>query len=122
MAYELYYAFTTTTTFFERAAFLVWFELDITFVILTIRRAHSPGQRWPIVRNMFLFFLAGVALLILLARWYPDDREQFPAYWTGIALQLPIGYGYIYHLWRYHDTAGQSLEIWYVLLSSCEIM
>ena len=112
MAYELFYAFTTTTTFFERASFLVWFELDLTFAILAVRRAHSPNQRWPIARNMILVFLAAVALLVQLTRWYPDDREQFTAYWTGILLQFPIGYCYIYSLWRDHDLSGQSLEIW----------
>lgn len=112
MAYELFYAFTTTTTPFEVAAFLAWFELDLSFAILAIRRAHSPGQRMPIVRDMVLSFLAGVALLVLLTRWYPDDREQITAYWTGILLQLPIGFACLITLWKDHDTAGHSLEIW----------
>lgn len=112
MAYELFYAFTTTTTRFEKAAFLAWFELDLSFVVLAIRNAHAPGRRMPLVRNIFLFVLSGIALLYVLCQWYPDDREQFTAYWTGILLQFPIGYACLFTLWKDQDTAGHSLEIW----------
>lgn len=113
MAYEIFYAFRTTTTTTEKLTFLGWFELDISFAILAIRHAHGPGHRKPLVRNMFLAILGGLALLEQLTRWYPDDREQVTAYWTGIILQFPIGYACVITLWMDHDTAGHSLEIWY---------
>ena len=112
MAYELYYSFTTTSTTTERLCFLGWFELDITFVILTLRRVYTAEQRPKLVRNIFIWFLLGIGILVGLARLYPDDREQVTAYWTGILLQLPIGWACLYFLWRDQDTKGHSLEIW----------
>lgn len=112
MAYELYYSFTTTSTNTERLCFLGWFELDITFVILTLRRVYTAEQRPKLARNMVIWFFLGIGILVGLARLYPDDREQVTAYWTGILLQLPIGWACLYFLWRDQDTKGHSLEIW----------
>lgn len=112
MAYELFYAFTTTTTTKERLCFLAWFELDISFTILVLRRVYGPEQRRTLARNMAILVPAGVAGLAWLAKAYPDQREQVTAYWTGILLQLPIGWACLYFLWRDQDTKGHSLEIW----------
>lgn len=112
MAYELFYAFTTTTTTNEKLCFLAWFELDIAFTSLVLRRVYGPEQRRKILRNMVLLFTAGVSGLYGLTKLYPDEREQVTAYWTGIGLQFPIGYACLYFLWRDQDTAGHSLEIW----------
>lgn len=114
MAYELFYAFTTTSTTTERLCFLAWFELDISFTILTLRRVYGPEKRKQLARNMFFLVTTGVAGLAWLTKVYPDDREQITAYWTGILLQLPIGWACLYFLWRDQDTKGHSLEIWYV--------
>lgn len=67
---------------------------------------------------MILMFTVCVAGLYGLTKYYPDEREQVTAYWTGLALQLPIGYACLYFLWRDQDTAGHSLEIWYPSLPS----
>lgn len=114
MAYELFYAFTTTSTTMERLCFLAWFELDISFTILTLRRVYGPEKRKQLIRNMVLLVTSGIAGLAWLAKVFPDEREQVTAYWTGILLQLPIGWACLYFLWRDQDTKGHSLEIWYV--------
>lgn len=113
MAYELFYAFTTTSTTLERLCFLAWFELDISFTILTLRRVYGPEKRKELMRNMVVLVAASIGGLAWLAKVYPDEREQFTAYWTGILLQLPIGWACLYFLWRDQDTKGHSLEIWY---------
>lgn len=114
MAYEIYYAFTTTSTWFEKLAFLVWFEFDLGFTAVAIQHAHSLDQRKRLYRNMICGVLAGVLFLRWLAKVYPDEREQITAYWTGIILQFPIGWLCLYSLWKNHDTSGHSLEMWYV--------
>lgn len=120
MAYEIFYAFKTTSTRIEKVAFLGWFELDLTFAIVAIRHAHSPKQRWPLVRNMLLSFCFAIGGLYYLTQNYPDDREQFTAYWTGILLQFPIGYVCLFTVWKDQSTAGHSMEIWCVIpLISC---
>ncbi|KAF4159635.1 hypothetical protein CNMCM8927_002885 [Aspergillus lentulus] len=119
MAYELFYAFTTTSTRFEKLAFLAWFELDLSFVIVALRKAHTPGERRVLRRNMILGCLAGIAFLWMLTRRYPDEREQVTAYWTGIILQLPIGWICLYQLWKDQSTKGHSLEIWLTRYLGC---
>jgi hypothetical protein len=114
MAYELFYAFTTTSTRFEKLAFLTWFELDLSFVVIALQVAHSPSEQRVLIRNMTLGCLVGIAFLWKLTQRYPDEREQLTAYWTGIILQLPIGWICLHHLWMDHSTKGHSLEIWYV--------
>ncbi|KAE8152011.1 hypothetical protein BDV25DRAFT_151761 [Aspergillus avenaceus] len=119
MVYEIYYAFTTTTTWFEKLAFLVWFEFDLAFCAVAIRQAHGPDQRKRLARNMLLGVLAGLLFLHWLTGLYPDEREQVTAYWTGILLQLPIGWVCLYYLWRDHDTSGHSLEMWLTRYLGC---
>lgn len=114
MAYEIFYAFTTTSIRFEMLAFLAWFALDLSFAIVALRKAHAPAERRFLRRNMVLGCLTGIAFLWTLTRRYPDEREQVTAYWTGIILQLPIGWICLYQLWEDHSTQGHSLEIWYV--------
>jgi hypothetical protein len=114
MAYEIFYAFTTTSTHFEKLAFLAWFELDLSFAIVALRKVHTPGEQRVIRRNMILGCLGGITLLLLLTQRYPDERQQVTAYWTGIILQLPIGWICLYQLWKDYSTKGHSLEIWYV--------
>jgi hypothetical protein len=112
MAYEIFYALTTTSTLFEILAFLVWFVFDLGFVAIAIQHAHSPEQRKRITPNMIFGVLAGVLFLRWLTSIYPDEREQITAYWTGILLQFPIGWVCLYSLWKHHDTSGHSLEMW----------
>ncbi|KAL1957169.1 hypothetical protein VTO42DRAFT_6312 [Malbranchea cinnamomea] len=119
MAYELYYAFATTSTKTERIGFLAWFELDVTFAALAIRRIYRPDQQRVIYRNMILGFLGGLAGLHALTNSYPDDRHQVTAYWTGILLQLPIGWACVILLWKANDTRGHSLEIWLTRYLGC---
>lgn len=112
MAYELFYAFATTSTMNERLCFLGWFELDIGFTALVMRRVYTPQRARQLTRNMILMFLVGFFGLAGLTKLYPDERQQVTAYWTGIGLQFPIGYVCLYFLWRDQDTKGHSLEIW----------
>ena len=112
MAYEVFYAFTTTSTTFERLSFLVWFLLDFAFASVVLRSVYAPGQRPRVVARMLVVFAALVALLRVLTLIWPDEREQLTAYWTGIALQFPIGWGSLYLLLRDGHTKGHSLEIW----------
>ena len=45
---------------------------------------------------------------------FPDNQQQFTAYWTGIVLQLPVGWALLYYLWTRDDLEYHSLMIWYV--------
>ncbi|KAH8433348.1 uncharacterized protein LDX57_010983 [Aspergillus melleus] len=119
MAYEVFYAFTTTSTSFEKLAFLIWFEMDIAFATIAIRHAHAAHQRWSLARNMVFGCAIAVIGLKLLAGLYPDEREQVTAYWTGILLQFPIGWTCVYSLWKNRDTRGHSLEMWITRYLGC---
>ncbi|KAJ5603835.1 hypothetical protein N7537_006791 [Penicillium hordei] len=113
LAYELYYAFATTSTRLERICFLVWFELDLAFVALALWRVHGPDQGKRIAGEMLVYCITALAGLRYLGYLYPDDREQITAYWTGILLQLPAGWVYVYGLVKHRSLLGHSLETWY---------
>ncbi|EHA26925.1 hypothetical protein CBS63078_4790 [Aspergillus niger] len=119
LAYELFYAVMTTTTTFELLAFLAWFLLDVGFVAVAIWRAHEKRDRAWLVRRIVGFVLAGVGVLKGLTMLWPDEREQVTAYWTGILLQLPIGWICLATLWKEWDTRGHSLEIWLMRYLGC---
>jgi len=112
MAYEMFYAYTTTNTPFERISFSIWFLLDFTFAVITIMSIHAPGHRSPVVKRMIIGVLASLAFFWKVANIWPDEREQLTAYWTGLALQFPIGWGSLYLLLKNRDTKGHGLEIW----------
>lgn len=112
MAYELYYAFATTSTRMERAAFLAWFVMDVSFAAVAVVWACVKGRRIRMVRGLVGGVLAGVVILRALGWCWLDEREQVTAYWTGLVLQLPIGWASLFLLLRRGDTKGQSLEIW----------
>lgn len=116
MAYELFYAFATTSTTFEVAAFLIWFLLDLTFASVAIMSSVAPHKRRAKATRMVFGVLAGMLVLRVLTALFPDEREQLTAYWTGLLLQFPIGWGSVYLLLKRGDTKGHSLEIWLVLL------
>ncbi|OQD79747.1 hypothetical protein PENANT_c044G05599 [Penicillium antarcticum] len=92
MAYELFYAFTTTSTTVERVGFLAWFIHDFGYVAVILKHVHRAEHRPRLIRNMLIGLVLGIAGLKWLTNLYPDDREQVTAYWTGILLQLPIGW------------------------------
>lgn len=112
MAYEIFYAYATTTTAFERVSFSMWFLLDLTFAVVTILSTRAPGTRVPVVKRMILGVLAFLAFFWKVAQMFPDEREQITAYWTGLALQFPIGWGSLYLLIKNRNAKGHSLEIW----------
>jgi peptidoglycan/LPS O-acetylase OafA/YrhL len=120
MAYELYYAFATTTTPFEFWSFLVWFLFDVTFVTVALLSAYPRHRRAVVVVRTGVGVVAGIALLNYLCKLYPDDRQQVTAFWTGVVLQFPISWGSLFLLLRNWDTRGHSLEIWYVHPSTFE--
>ncbi|RAK85276.1 hypothetical protein BO79DRAFT_201449 [Aspergillus costaricaensis CBS 115574] len=119
LAYELFYAVVTTTTTFELLAFLAWFLLDVGFVAVAILRAHEKRDRAWLVRRIVGFVLAGMGVLKGLTMLWPDEREQVTAYWTGILLQMPIGWICLATLWKEWNTKGHSLEIWLMRYLGC---
>ncbi|KAL4806097.1 hypothetical protein BDV18DRAFT_160165 [Aspergillus unguis] len=119
LAYEIYFAFTTTSTTLERICFLVWFELDLLFVSIIIRRIYPRGQWRRLVGEMALYTILAVLGLRYLSLLYPDDRDQVTAYWTGILLQLPVGWVYAYRLLADRSVLGHSMEMWVVRYIGC---
>ncbi|KAJ9492153.1 hypothetical protein VN97_g1093 [Penicillium thymicola] len=119
LAYELYYAFATTSTRLEIICFLVWFQLDLAFVAIALWRVYGPDQRKRIAGEMLVYCITALAGLRYLGYLYPDDREQVTAYWTGILLQLPAGWVYVYGLVKHRSLLGHSLEIWLVRYLGC---
>lgn len=117
MAYEFYYAFTTTSTTVERVGFLAWFIHDFGYVAVILKHVHRVEHRPRLIRNMLIGLVLGIAGLKWLTTLYPDDREQVTAYWTGILLQLPIGWVCLHSLYAEEGTRGHSLEMWWVSLS-----
>ncbi len=118
MAYELFYAFKTTSTTFELLCFCLWFLFDATFAAVAVTNAYPKHDRGRVVVRMIGIIGVGIAILGRLCRQFPDDREQVTAFWAGVALQLPISVGSVWLLIRRQDTKGHSLEIWYVLPAS----
>lgn len=119
MAYEIYYAWVCTTTTFQRACFFVWFLFDITFVTVALKYAYEPGKRRITVFKLLWQTPAWMAFLWYLGQVWPDEREQITAFWTGLYLELPIGWGQVYYLIKRRDTKGQSLEIWLTRYTGC---
>ena len=114
MAYEIYYAYICTTTTFQRACFFVWFLFDIAFVTVALKYAYKPEERRRTIVKLLWQVPAWMAFLWWVGTVWPDEREQKTAFFTGLYLELPIGWGQILYLVQRQDTKGQSLEIWYV--------
>ncbi|KAH7359534.1 hypothetical protein BKA66DRAFT_515213 [Pyrenochaeta sp. MPI-SDFR-AT-0127] len=119
MAYEIYYAYVCTTTTFQRACFFVWFLFDITFVTVALKYAYADGERRKTIWKLVWQVPAWMGFLWYLGRVWPDEREQLTAFWTGLYLELPIGWGQIWYLIKRRDTKGQSLEIWITRYLGC---
>lgn len=112
MAYEIFYAFVTTSTVFERVCFLGWFVFDVGFVGVAVAYAYPSGERWKVAGRTGGLVIFWLGVLWGLARTWPDEREQVTGFWTGIVLQLPINWGSLAVLVRERRTKGHSLEIW----------
>ncbi|KAL1297419.1 hypothetical protein AAFC00_004951 [Neodothiora populina] len=119
MAYELFYAFATTSTRFELLSFLMWFILDFSFASVAISSSIPPARRRTVATRMVFGVLIGICILYQLTQMFPDEREQKTAYWTGILLQFPIGWGSVYLLLKHRSTKGHSLEIWVTRYLGC---
>ena len=115
MAYEIFYAFATTTTPFEFWAFIIWFVCDVLFVAVALIAAYPRSNRPIVVARTVVGVVVGVGFLKYLCTLYPDEREQVTAFWTGVVLQFPISWGSLLLLLWKSDTRGHSLEIWCVL-------
>lgn len=111
-AYELFYAFKTTTTTFELVSFLAWFGFDVTFTAIAIAVAYPRKKRAGAIGRTIALVVAGLVFLRYLCLLYPDEREQMTAFWTGVVLQLPISVVSLGLLLYKQDTKGHSLEIW----------
>ncbi|KAI4655317.1 hypothetical protein J4E93_000027 [Alternaria ventricosa] len=119
MAYEIYYAYICTTTTFQRACFFVWFLFDITFVTVALKYAYKPEERRRTIVKLLWQVPAWMACLWWVGTVWPDEREQKTAFFTGLYLELPIGWGQILYLVQRQDTKGQSLEIWITRYLGC---
>ncbi|PWY86704.1 hypothetical protein BO70DRAFT_378382 [Aspergillus heteromorphus CBS 117.55] len=119
LAYELFYAFATTSSRFEVLAFLAWFVLDLGFVGVALWRAHAAQERRVLGARMLAFVGLGVAALKAATVCWPDEREQVTAFWSGILLQLPIGWVCLGELISEGDTRGQSLDVWLTRYLGC---
>lgn len=91
---------------------MLWFILDAIFATTAVLSTYAPGQRHIIIPQILGGLLLGVLGLYILSVIFPDDRQQITAYWTGILLELPVGWVSIYLLVKRQDTKGQSIEIW----------
>jgi hypothetical protein len=67
------------------------------------------------VRKLVWMTVPGMGFLWAVGRMWPDEREQLTAFWMGVYLELPIGWGQVYYLLKRGDTKGQSLEIWWLV-------
>jgi hypothetical protein len=67
------------------------------------------------VRKLVWMTVPGMGFLWVVGRMWPDEREQLTAFWMGVYLELPIGWGQVYYLLKRGDTKGQSLEIWWLV-------
>lgn len=112
MAYELFYAFKTTSTTFELVCFLAWFLFDVSFASIAIYSAYPKRRQTIVIGRIVALVVAGIGFLHYLCQMYPDDREQITAFWTGVVLQLPISVVSVVLLLLRRDTRGHSLEIW----------
>jgi hypothetical protein len=119
MAYEIYYAYVCTTTTFQRACFFVWFLFDITFVMVALRYAYEPNERRRATAMLSWEVPAWMVFLWAVGQYWPDEREQKTAFWTGLYLELPIGWVQVWYLLNRRDTKGQSLEIWITRYLGC---
>ncbi|KAL5113851.1 hypothetical protein ACEQ8H_008271 [Pleosporales sp. CAS-2024a] len=119
MAYEMYYAYVCTTTTVQRACFFVWFLFDMTFVTVALRYAYSDAERSKTVAKLAWQVPACMGFLWACGVYWPDEREQKTAFWTGLYLELPIGWAQLYYLIQNRGTKGQSLEIWLTRYLGC---
>ncbi|KAF2264022.1 hypothetical protein CC78DRAFT_533474 [Lojkania enalia] len=119
MAYEIYYAFACTSTTFEVFSFLVWYFMDLAFATVAIKYAYPPSRRTSTAVKLFFGVLLGLGFLHGLCLYFPDEREQITAFWTGVYLELPIGWGALYLLLREGNTKGHSIEIWLTRFLGC---
>ena len=87
--------------------------LDVGFATVAIKSAYPAKERAAKVTRMVVGSAIGVAFYYVLGLYFPDERQQMTAYWTGLALQFPIGWGAVLRLLD-GDSRGQSVEIWYV--------
>jgi hypothetical protein len=93
-------------------SFLVWFGLDLAFITEVVLCVYAPGQRLAVTKKISTGFVASFSILWALTAIFPDDRQQLTAYWTGILLELPVGWVSVYLLIHNRDTKGHSIEIW----------
>jgi hypothetical protein len=88
---------------------------DCGVLAVVLLRVCPPARRNRVLLINLFGIGSGLCFLRVLTKIYPDDYEQCTAYWTGLALQVPIGWLAIRSLLKY-GTAGQCLLAWYVRL------
>ena len=109
---SLIFAFAVPSSTLETVAFLSWFLIDATFVTSAVCVA-CRGRRGIVASRISSIFVVGLLCLWWLCVQFPDDQQQVTAYWSGIILQFPVGWGLLYYLCKSDDLKNHSLMIWY---------
>ena len=111
LAWELVYAFATTSDAAQTTAFLTWFISDCVLAVTAVTSLY-PHNQLTVALKISAVFAFSVAFLLWLTGQFPDDYHQITAYWTGIAIELPIGWLLLYDILHRQNLRGHSLRIW----------
>lgn len=89
-----------------------WFALDLVFTSTLATYGTYRGRRRDrayFISTMVMVFLLALKILTIT---YPDDGQQMTAYWTGILLQLPLGWVHVMLLYQTRQVGLLNIEIW----------
>ncbi|KAJ4361575.1 hypothetical protein N0V95_001736 [Ascochyta clinopodiicola] len=114
--YTLCYLFYMTRTYSDR--FLAGSVLFLSQT-MAYELYYAKEERGRTVWRLMWMTVLGIVFLWGVGQVWPDEREQLTAFWTGVYLELPIGWGQVYYLLKRGDTKGQSLEIWITRYLGC---
>ena len=114
IAWELFYGLVTPKTLIEVVTFPVWVLLDLGFTTTYILYSTPIRERRACLASIVVYILFFLSLLLTLTIFYPDDGQQLTAYWTGILLELPIGWFELYALFGKQEDSGLAIATWYV--------
>ncbi|KAM0721448.1 hypothetical protein Q7P37_002372 [Cladosporium fusiforme] len=119
MSYKLFCAFATTSTPFERAAFLAWFAFDVAFAAVAVWYAYLKQERLSVALRPAGGVLLELGAFAVLARIWPDEKEQLTGLPMMFALQLPVHWGGLWVLVREKSAKGHSLKMWITRYIAC---
>ena len=114
IAWELFYGIFTPKLFIERITFPAWVILDLGFITSYILYSTPAREQRARVASIVLYTTLFLLLLRGLTVYYPDDGQQLTAFWTGILLELPVGWFELYALFGKQADSGVAIVTWYV--------